>query len=159
MRIRYTRLAASHLRELDRYTTSTFGEKQALRLLDRIEAAVEGLGTFPERGRKGRIAGTRRWAVLVLRQASRHCLQALPGDQGEELERGADRWKCPPPNAPSPGLLGQAVRRRRQRLGIFVLSLVCRYPLVAMIGSETCFAMLYCPRRAGCWCRGAGRGR
>lgn len=51
MRIRYTRLAASHLRELDRYTTATFGEKQALRLLGRIEAAVEGLGPFPERGR------------------------------------------------------------------------------------------------------------
>jgi toxin ParE1/3/4 len=63
MRIRYTRLAASHLRELDHYTTATFGVKQAERLLGRIEAAVEGLGTFPERGRKGRIAGTRELVV------------------------------------------------------------------------------------------------
>jgi toxin ParE1/3/4 len=63
MRIRYTPLALADLGEVERYVTGRDGAKAAALVLGRIDAALEELTTFPGRGHKGRVAGTRELVV------------------------------------------------------------------------------------------------
>ena len=59
MRVRYTKLAHDHLRELRRVSQSRFGAATATSTMRRIDSAISDLVLFPERGRQGRVAGTR----------------------------------------------------------------------------------------------------
>lgn len=63
MRIRYTRRALVHLDEVWHYTAAVYDAEAADRMLARIESAVQGLTAFPERGRTGRVAGTRELVI------------------------------------------------------------------------------------------------
>ncbi|MCB1155405.1 type II toxin-antitoxin system RelE/ParE family toxin [bacterium] len=87
MRIRYTRLALSHLRELKATSMQRFGVEPTLATLQKIDSAIRDLVNFPERGRPGRITGTRELVItgtpfLVayrLHQQEIHVLAILHG--------------------------------------------------------------------------------
>lgn len=59
MRIRYTKLALAHFQELKRTSTEQFGASVARATVAKVHQSIEDLTRFPERGRAGRIAGTR----------------------------------------------------------------------------------------------------
>jgi toxin ParE1/3/4 len=63
VRVRWTRLALAHLAEADRHATQAFGVEVSTRTPARIEGAVAGLLSFPERGRNGRVSGTRELVI------------------------------------------------------------------------------------------------
>lgn len=62
MKIRFTRLALEDLDSAYAFVAET-SPGAAATLIERIERAIEGLRAFPERGRPGRIDGTRELVV------------------------------------------------------------------------------------------------
>lgn len=62
MQVRYTRRSLADLDEVFAFI-SRDDPRAARAMLDRIRVAIEGLQTFPESGRRGRVAGTRELVV------------------------------------------------------------------------------------------------
>ena len=62
MRLRYTRQALADLEEARAYIAER-NSKAAAAVATRIRTAIDGLRLFPERGRPGRVAGTRELVI------------------------------------------------------------------------------------------------
>jgi toxin ParE1/3/4 len=63
MRLRFTRLATDDLDDVFTFVAARDGEAAATDVLGRIDKAIAGLIMFPERGRSGRLSGTRELIV------------------------------------------------------------------------------------------------
>ena len=63
MRVPHTKLALAHFRELRRTSMEQFALTVALATVTKIHQSIEDLTRFSERGRAGRVAGTRELIV------------------------------------------------------------------------------------------------
>jgi plasmid stabilization system protein ParE len=63
VRLRYTRRAIGHLKAIRRFSTERFGHAVTEAAMAKLEASISDLCHRPDRGRPGRIGGTRELVV------------------------------------------------------------------------------------------------
>ncbi len=93
MRIRWTRGAAADLEQIHDYLTQKHAHLAHSTVL-RIHEAIQSLGTFPNRGRKGRREGTRELLVsplpyIVVYRVRSEAVEILYIDHGARRPRQA----------------------------------------------------------------------